>query len=1541
MAQSPAYVFRSDSDTENPQLARLYDVGITRGLDVIVKKNHTGTRPAGITILNEGARFAGDTASQGLRQMSFRGFIIPEFENGVRNWRYHDGRLTAIPDFKTLTAVDASTNTFTSPAHGYSNGVSTADAVKIIAEGPASTNPKVPAGLTDEKIKYYIVNATVNTFQLALTPGGAAVDITDAGAGTLRVYRANAGFDDPQQGRPEFFPDLDFTLSGISYVEWIMPQRFATETSFDDLRFICLGKKVRDFAFDASDLITLGAEVDGGNPVLEVLDILINDAKLPLRFNHLGVDVPRFRGASWKALQNRCDALISWTGGNGTAGVASWITNTNWTISAETGALSKGITGDFARAFTRSIATTELDFSIDCAIHVGQGKIGFHVNNTDANPAPTLGILWAIDGKLYKVVGITTTQIGTWSPGDRIKIASENRVWKAYQNDVPLSIGVALVPNSTLYAFAEGDPNSQVLISQSLFAPLGTTGIPRQIPRFRSRVVFPTATLAQTAVETVFARMPGSEFQDVNGGLKALPDPVRAEVFTFKYEADRDDSNIIEAGVTVSQRPVEETPNFFRGVGRDADDLQLKQFPFQEDRKDFRESLPGAPLIDSGLLNYGVCNQSEANRRVKTEARLGTDLSIFANIAAFFDSYHCARGDYVKVADDVPGYDLDHAVLFSVNEEESKFETVPSREFLLQVITTNVYSDADGGLAVPTIPEVDASYLRPAPILTSLSLSQTNQLLPDGSIVNTVEGLATFQPFADQRGRVYWQRPTTEIFHFLLDSSTDVFTCDRAHPFADGDRVCLIENLSGFPGPAFEGPVYYVINSTATEFQLSLLIAGSALNFASGFDGFVHGESDWLPQSSVVIPNATNTGTFELLPAAFGVHRVKVVTENRFGIYFPFDAHLEAVMRVNIYGVAPEPPPSGRSLFDGLTVTFQFDPSPSQFVSGYRVTDGTNRVVRDFITSREWTETFTGEVMTRRVYAISSSGATMSTSFLELRFVKPPVMVWQNIVGAVIQTDGSLLKTASTGWGNCGAMLSQAILSNGVGARLGYSADTTNQFKIFGVSTSQNIDDIADFDYSIYLLNNGTVQARWNHNVNSQFLGTYTTGDKFFLQLQERASDGSGVVKVFKRAFGSSVDVELFQFPAASLLFPYYVGVALYDTATVFQPTLDLEAILTPLDDEIPVFNDLDANVSYDQTTGVLSHIATSSGIANVIPILGGDAGFPNFLVEDGAVSFKVATTVNCEVDLALAQRPMPFGFDYLGLAFASGSANVIESGGTVAALGAYLATDKWTISRENGTGVVRKNGALQYISPSLPATNWNTMQLVLAVEFFAVGGSVNEIRLKKAQGSFNLDGVNLVAHRASLENPVVGKNSVQTIPEFALESSVAGQKLALDTLKRVIAITDDTTQTISDFYADGANNISGFISLTDLFISSVEADALSRDGDKVEGFYFLDLTTTNSKSIVLSAFGDDILVDSAFTGVVGVAEVRFYLMRVSSSVLRCGVTVSRPAVTKSAFTEITGVDFTAIQQIVLKGDGVANGDVVARFGSVRLVKAP
>lgn len=79
----------------------------------------------------------------------------------------------AVKDFSAVSATDVLTST----AHGYADGMT----VALLT----STTAVLPGGVTADTI-YYVRDATANTFKLAATPGGVAINLTSDGGGRVR-----------------------------------------------------------------------------------------------------------------------------------------------------------------------------------------------------------------------------------------------------------------------------------------------------------------------------------------------------------------------------------------------------------------------------------------------------------------------------------------------------------------------------------------------------------------------------------------------------------------------------------------------------------------------------------------------------------------------------------------------------------------------------------------------------------------------------------------------------------------------------------------------------------------------------------------------------------------------------------------------------------------------------------------------------------------------------------------------------------------------------------------------------------------------------------------------------------------------------------------------------------------------------------------------------------------------------------------------------------------------------------------------------------
>lgn len=104
---------------------------------------------------------------------------------------------------RTVSAVSAAGNTLTVPS---GHGLVANERVRYHTTG---TYPTAVGGDLTEADFYYVVNPLATTIQLARTSGGAAIDITSAGSGTMQVYRTTA------PAAPLYFPAGDWRIGRL------------------------------------------------------------------------------------------------------------------------------------------------------------------------------------------------------------------------------------------------------------------------------------------------------------------------------------------------------------------------------------------------------------------------------------------------------------------------------------------------------------------------------------------------------------------------------------------------------------------------------------------------------------------------------------------------------------------------------------------------------------------------------------------------------------------------------------------------------------------------------------------------------------------------------------------------------------------------------------------------------------------------------------------------------------------------------------------------------------------------------------------------------------------------------------------------------------------------------------------------------------------------------------------------------------------------------------------------------------------------------
>jgi hypothetical protein len=128
----------------------------------------------------------------------------------------------------------------------------------------------------------------------------------------------STGYTDPVQGRPTFFPNLNFTFSGICYLEvFLPPERSGTDATAvpDGSEVYLRGLKVMHYEIADSKLQETTAAFTV-NPILEGIDMLREVGQISLlRFQRCAQD--------WMDGIDRCDETISWDKGADHGGTVS------------------------------------------------------------------------------------------------------------------------------------------------------------------------------------------------------------------------------------------------------------------------------------------------------------------------------------------------------------------------------------------------------------------------------------------------------------------------------------------------------------------------------------------------------------------------------------------------------------------------------------------------------------------------------------------------------------------------------------------------------------------------------------------------------------------------------------------------------------------------------------------------------------------------------------------------------------------------------------------------------------------------------------------------------------------------------------------------------------------------------------------------------------------------------------------------------------------------------------------------------------------
>lgn len=636
------WILRTSNDLANPTLpGGVYGKWISAGIPVYYKFD--GARTRGILFLCDGGNFGIDSVSS----FEYKGQILVEGDD----WILHRGTLPAQIVPVEVTAINTGTNVITAAGHGLANG----DPFRF---GVIDGDVPVPVS---RDVKYYAGSVSGANFKALDAPGGTEIDLSTAGTGQVIVWKADTGFDDPEQGLPTFCPETGYTFNNISYIEFKLPENRSSLTEqpdWEDFRASGIGRRIYDYDVD-------GVEGD----VVTDPDLLCNVA-LQIADNAFYSTLTRpvrFNWASWFKLRNSAHTDI-WQRVNPSVDPAS----------------PSGFVG---RYFDNEDFTNLLVTRDDATINLDLGS--------GVSPAP--GVI----GTTYSVIW-NGTILPEFSEVYTLTVALLHGTGQLFVNGVLLASGVD-ADFSTTYNFeADGQYEIEVRYThasntarsilkwQSVSQALEIVPADRVIPsdslvkRYECHIAFAIPTEASEVHERLMDRVPGWDWTDENGEIVFLG-PDRPIAFTFAFDKLDDDSsaNFEKNTLVKKRRPMIERKNFRLFRFRD---VQKTGYPFQfvqSDRPDLRAFTNGEPSNDPAL-DLGVATRSLAERMGEIQMVMQTDPDHTLDISGGRSSSKIRKAHRVLIYyyDEYGNYVTDRQYLCSFHawgsgNEKNSFSFIP------------------------------------------------------------------------------------------------------------------------------------------------------------------------------------------------------------------------------------------------------------------------------------------------------------------------------------------------------------------------------------------------------------------------------------------------------------------------------------------------------------------------------------------------------------------------------------------------------------------------------------------------------------------------------------------------------------------------------------------------------------------------------------------------------------------------------------------------------------------------------------------------
>lgn len=622
------FVLRQSQDEDNPRLPDAYGKQITAGRLVYYEYSGTAETPGPtkfIVFLCRGGSYGCD----GLEGFYYGGMEVPRLQpgTGIENWVFHPGTVTT-QIAPQICTIEGKPKTVYCVGHGYLDD----DLVRFRALDGGT----MPAGVSAETVKYRVSDADADTFRIKDEYGFDYVPITTESSGTLLVWKADAGIDDPLQGKPKLFPNISYTFSGICYVEGYIPAQLSTHSEPDRFKFIVNCRKIADY--NSMGVLT-GTPGLSANNARVAADLLLQELKLPNS---------RIDWTSWSAFKAACDQQI-------------WY-RIDTASSFTTG---PGLTGKYYNHADMGFGTPSF-----ATATLAKTRGGEEINFDWSNQAPDVGVNadWFLvrwDGKIRPAYTELYTFKVTADDGIRLWVGDVG------DGDTPLidrwntaigtdSATIELTKNELIdirMEFYEAEEGAHVFLRWSSQSQIENI-VPKSrlyppdhpVKRYEAHLAMPSAMTAWQAFEEVMERAPGWHWQDVSGKIVFLgPDrPVRHH-FNYDPTAEHTKYNIASKTFEAAPRPPDERINYQRYEFRDVESVGYAQSYIEVHRTELRELQGGLPS-DTPLVRMGVMTRSLAERIAETRMKLLSDPERQFVLRGQLDSYKISKGDRVTLS---------------------------------------------------------------------------------------------------------------------------------------------------------------------------------------------------------------------------------------------------------------------------------------------------------------------------------------------------------------------------------------------------------------------------------------------------------------------------------------------------------------------------------------------------------------------------------------------------------------------------------------------------------------------------------------------------------------------------------------------------------------------------------------------------------------------------------------------------------------------------------------------------------------------------